>query len=268
MPFLPINHLNLHYEIAGEHNAPTVVFLHGMGSAADDWLLQVPVFAERQRVITVDMRAHGASRDSGRAFSVELMADDVAELLMQLNEPPAHLVGLSLGGCVALTLGLQHAARVRSLTLVNTFARYQPAGRAGLRRLIQRLWLLAFAPAPEVAQFVAEGLFPKPEQKPLREAAVASLSRNPKRTYRNAMRAIAKFDLRAQLSRIACPTLIVVGDRDRTVPFAASETLLNGIPGARRLVVADSGHATPIDQPDLFNRAVLDFIERTDDGGR
>jgi 3-oxoadipate enol-lactonase len=262
MPFAEVNHIRLHYEIYGGAG-PTIVFLHGLGSSADDWALQIPAFAERFRVIALDLRAHGQSTSNGR-FSIEMMADDVAQLLAQLREPPAHVVGLSLGGCAALALGLRHPARVRSLTLVNTFARFHPAGWRGLRQGLKRMWLLWFRPMPEVAAYVARNLFPRPEQRPLYAAAVASLSKNPRHTYWEALRAIRAFDVESQLSRIRCPTLVVAGDRDATVPLASKEILHRRIPGARLLVIPDSGHATPYDQWEVFNREVVEFVQKAE----
>lgn len=258
MAFLAINGFQLRYEVAGAGSP--VVLLHGLGSSADDWQLQVPAFARRHQVITLDLRGHGQSRFEG-PLRIEAMADDVAQLLSQLGLRDAHIVGLSMGGCAALALGAGHPERVRSLTLVNTFARYRPAGIPGLVRGLQRAWLLRTRPVADVAAFVARGLFPKPEQRVFYEAAVASLSQNSKTTYWAAMRAILAFDARAGLASIRLPVLVVMGDRDRTVPRAAGEALARRIPGARIFVLADSGHASPIDQADAFNTAVLQFLE-------
>jgi pimeloyl-ACP methyl ester carboxylesterase len=158
---------------------------------------------------------------------------------------------------VALALALHHPARVRSLTLVNTFAKYRSPGYL---HVAHRLWLVTFAPMSAVAAFVAGRLFPRPDQRPLYEAAVASLSRNSKRTYFAAMRAIARFDVHSQLGAIHCPALVVAGDRDLTIPLASKEALQRGLPNAKLLVIPDSGHATPYDQAEAFNRAVLEFI--------
>jgi pimeloyl-ACP methyl ester carboxylesterase len=263
MPFAAINGIQLRYEAHGagaDRRGAPVLFLHGLGSCADDWALQVPVFARHYHTLSVDLRAHGQSHFTG-ALTVEQMAADVAALLAHLDAAPAHIVGLSMGGCAALALGIYHAALARSLTLVNTFARLQPAGAGGLWRGAQRLWLLQFRPIREMAEYVAAGLFPKPEQGLLREAAVASLGRNSRATYWAALRAIRRFDVRAKLNGIRCPTLVVLGDRDRTVPRGAGELLARSIPGAHKLVLADSGHASPMDQPEVFNTAVLAFIE-------
>jgi 3-oxoadipate enol-lactonase len=252
------NGLQVHYLQQGE--GPTVVCLHGLGSSAADWQYQLPILARHYRVIAPDLRAHGQSPAPHGSLTVQAMAADVAALLDELKAAPAHLVGLSLGGCVAQMLALRHPAHVRSLTLVNTFARLQPAGWRGARRLLKRLGLLCSAPMATNAAYIAEGLFPKPDQAPYRAAAIASLCQNSRRTYLAAIRAILAFDVRAQLADLHCPTLIIAGDRDTTVGLAAKQELQRLIPGARLVVAADSGHATPYDQMDFFNRTVMDFL--------
>lgn len=256
----------LYYERHGPSDGPAVVFLHGLGSSAADWKGQVSAFAPRYRVITLDLPAHGRTARAGwprrGRLSVEAMASAVTELLSRLGEAPAHVVGLSLGGCVALALAVAAPARVRSLTLVNTFARIRPAGWRGAYRMLERVALLAVAPMPIIAARVAQSLFPGPAQADLRAAAVASLARNDKRAYVAAMRAVARFDVRRGLAQVRCPTLVVAGEGDTTVPRAAAEFLRHRIANARLLVVPESGHATPYDQPDLFNRLVLEFLSR------
>jgi 3-oxoadipate enol-lactonase len=255
-----VGELTLHYDERGDGDGAPIVLLHGLGSSSADWALQLPVLAAQHRVFAVDLPAHGgSSRPRGR-LTVETMATGVAGLLGTLGVPPAHVVGLSLGGCVALTLALDHAERVRSLTLVNAFARLTPAGPRGVLRMLTRLALLACAPMHVVAAYVAGGLFPRPDQQALYRVAMASLASNPRATYWSAIRAVLGFDARRRLAAVRCPTLVVAGDRDTTVPFAAKTRLQQGIAGAELLVVSDSGHATPCDQAERFNTALLAFV--------
>ncbi|MBI4246463.1 MAG: alpha/beta fold hydrolase [Candidatus Rokubacteria bacterium] len=249
-------------EIRGRGNAgPAVLFLHGLGSSSADWAFQLPAFETRHRLILTDLAGHGRAAGSPGRATVEAMAADVDGLLAALGEPAVHVVGLSLGGCVGLALALAAPARVRSLTLVNVFARLRPAGPRSALRMLTRLVLLGTAPMAVVAAHVARGLFPRPEQRDLYRMAVASLSRTRRGAYLAAVRALARFDARDRLGAIRCPTLVVAGAEDRTVPLAAKELLGRAIPGARLVVVEDSGHATPFDQPAAFNRAVLAFVE-------
>ena len=261
MPDIGLGDVTIHYEAHGPGEGPPIVLLHGLGSSSADWGFQVPVLAGRHRVLVPDLRGHGrSSRPRGR-LTVAAMARDVAALLTALGAPPAHVVGLSLGGCVAQALALDFPAHVRSLTLVNAFARPAAAGLRGGLRVLTRVGLLACAPMTVVAAHVARGLFPRADQRELYLAAVASLAGSPRRTYLASLRALARFDVRQRLGELRCPTLVIAGDRDRTVPLAAKRRLHRLIPGAALLVVDDSGHATPHDQAERFNTALLAFIE-------
>jgi pimeloyl-ACP methyl ester carboxylesterase len=208
----------------------------------------------------VDLPGHYRSPLPAGALTVESMADAVAALLARLGEPPAHVIGLSLGGCVALALALRAPGRVRSLTLVNAFARLRPAGAGGALRLGARLALLAAAPMSAVARLVARGLFPRPEQAALCAAAARSLGRTRRRAYLAGVRALAGFDVRATLAGVRCPALIVAGADDATVAVELKESLARAIPGARWALVPGSGHVTNADHPDAFNATLRDFL--------
>ena len=259
---LPPVGLTPHHELCGprDASASAIVLLHGLGSSSADWKFQIPAFSERNRVIVADLRGHGRSASPRGFMRIEDMAEDVAALLERLGEPAAHVVGLSLGGCVALALTLAAPARVRSLTLVNAFARLRPSGVPALLRIATRAALITAAPMRVLAAHVARGLFPRPAQRDLYLAAAASLCRTPRSVYAASARALMRFDVAARLGEIACPTLVIAGAIDQTVPLAAKEALTRGIPGARLVVLPDSGHATPVDAPDAFNQAVLDFV--------
>jgi 3-oxoadipate enol-lactonase len=250
----------LHHTLRGRAG-PLVVLLHGLGSSCADWPEQHAVLQARYRIAAVDLPGHGRSPLPVGKLTVEHMAHGVATLLARLDEPPAHVLGLSLGACVALRLALAAPERVRSLTLVNPFARVQPAGPGDLARLALRMALLATAPMSAVAAHVARRLFPWPEQRSLYDAAVASLAATPRGAYVAAVRALAGFDARGQVAAIRQPTLIVAGDRDTSVPLSAKLALARAIPRARVLVVPASGHATPHDQPAAFNRALIEFLD-------
>lgn len=261
MPTAGPGDVTLHYQAHGPADAIPIVLLHGLGSSAADWAFQVPALARRYRVLAPDLRGHGRSPRLRGRVTVDAMARDVAALLAALDAPPAHVVGLSLGGCVAQALALDQPARVRSLVLVNTFARPASAGPRSTLRLVTRLGLLTCAPMRTVAAHVARGLFPRADQRELYLAAVASLSSNPRGTYFASLRALAGFDVRRRLRALRCPTLVIAGDRDRTVPLAAKRLLHGSIADAELLVVGDSGHATPYDQAERFNAALLAYLD-------
>src|SRR5438552_18813806 len=91
----------------GAAAAPAIVFLHGLGSCAEDWTWQVPTFERDHRLLLVDLPGHYRSPLPAGRLSVDTMSDAVGALLARLGEPPAHVVGLTLGGCVGLALALR-----------------------------------------------------------------------------------------------------------------------------------------------------------------
>jgi len=237
---------------------PAMLLLHGLGSSSRDWGLQLPVLEPRFRVMLVDLPGHGQSQPG--VPTVEAMADGVACALKDAGLDAVHVVGVSLGACVALALAVRAPERVRSLTLVSAFARLRPAGMRGMLRMLLRLTLLAVAPMRVVAGHVARGLFAAPQQRALYDAAVTSLASTSRRAYGRAIWALWRFDVRADLERVQCPTLVVQGDRDRTVSPTCGRELARSIPGARLLVLAGCGHAGHCEDPARFNATLLEFL--------
>ena len=253
----------LFYTVTGPTDAPVVLLLHGLGACADDWRMQVPALVARYRVLAVDLPGHRHSAPERGLPSIPRMAVAVERLLDALTIDRAHVVGLSLGGCVALAFVLRAPARVRSLVLVNTFARLRPGPRALARGALRCVLALA-APMRVVAAYVARETFPAPEQSALRRAAEERLAANPRRRYVASLAALMRFDVENRLGGIRCPTLVVAGARDATVPLAAKEMLARSIPGASLCVVGDSGHVTPFDQAEGFNRLLLEHLAGLD----
>jgi len=259
MPYQEVNGLRIHYLMQGIE--PTVLLLlHGLGSCAEDWPFQFAALSERFTVLACDLRGHGKTDAPPGPYSIEQMAGDVAGLLAALGIDAAHVVGLSLGGLVAQALAIAQPARVRSLVLVNTFARLRPQGLRGWAYLLYRALAMAVGGLEAQAEVVARGVFPRPEQEPLRRLLAARLKTNDPAAYRAVMRAIMRFDSRRDLARIRVPTLVIAGADDTTVSLAAKKELAAGIAGARLEIVPDSGHATPLDRPRMFNALLREFL--------
>ena len=257
MPTVRSNGIALTYDIAGV--GEPLLLLHGLGSRSQDWLLQVPVFAERFQVITADMRGHGRSDKPSGPYSVPMMAADVVGLLDALAIPSVHIVGLSMGGMIAFQLALDYPERVRRLIVVNSTPALAPRTLAERLRVAQRLALARLFSPERTGRFLSRRLFPKPDQAPLREMLIAQWAENDPAAYRAAMRALVGWSVIDRVGELRCPTLVISGDRDY-LPLDAKRAYTALIPGARLVVIEDSGHATPIDQPDQFNACVLEFL--------
>lgn len=257
MPTIVSNGVTLHYDVWGA--GLPVVFLHGLGSRSDDWQLQVPAFAERYRVVAVDMRGHGRSEKPPGPYSVPMMAADVLGVLDVLGIENAHFIGLSMGGMIAFQLAVDHPERMISLVIVNSAPALVPRTWNERLRVAQRLALARLFGPGRTGHFLSKRLFPKPEQAPLRQQFVEQWAQNDPAAYLAAMRALIGWSVQERIGAIRCPTLIISGDRDYT-PVVTKRAYAALIPGAELVVFEDSGHATPIDQADRFNACVLDFL--------
>lgn len=264
MPTLPLaDDLHLHYGDENPQATRTIVLLHGLGANGSSWRPQVPaLMAAGYRVLAPDLRGFGRSSYPGQTGIAE-MAGDVAHLLRTVGDGPAHIVGLSMGGTVALQLALEQPALVRSLVLANTSARLRPWRLDGWVYYGLRYALLYLLTHQTQARLVARRTFPHPEQEELRCAFAGQILQANPYAYRGALRALAFFNVLDSLAQVQAPTLVVSGEHDRTIPLATQRLLAEGIPGARHTIIPGAGHGVTADRPALFNQAMLDFLQET-----
>jgi pimeloyl-ACP methyl ester carboxylesterase len=236
-----------------------VLLVHGRGSSTREWDRQIPALAAHHTVIAVDLRGHGQSARTPGPYSIALFADDLVHVLETLGLGPVHVVGLSLGGMVAFQLALDARPLVRSLVIVNSGPSAVPTSVREWMLLQGRLWLLRLFGPRRFGAWIARLNFPAPEQAAERQALADRIGANHLPSYLAATRAILGWSVDDRIAAIDCPTLVLTGDRDYT-PVARKQAYAIRMPAARVQVIAASGHCTPVDQPEAFNRAVLDFL--------
>jgi len=258
MPWFEHDGCSLHYEEYG-HGSP-VLLVHGLGSSCQDWEYQIPALAAHYRVIAVDVRGHGRSDKPRERYSIPGFSADIEALLDHLHLGPVHLVGLSMGGMIGFQLAVDQPQLLKSLTIVNSAPEVKIKSLDDFKQFAKR-WLLArLLPMETIGKALGKNLFPKPEQADLRHKIAKRWAQNEKRAYLASFSAIVGWGVQEKLSRISCPTLIVTADRDYT-PVALKQAYTDLIPGAKMIVIEDSRHATPLDQPKVFNQLLLEFIE-------
>lgn len=240
-----------------------VVLLHGLGSSSGDWLLQAPILQDRHRVVAIDLPGFGQSPRLPGWPSIADYARGVSRAMAEAEIEAAHLIGLSLGGSVALQFGMDFPDQARSLTLVNAFARLRVQPLAMLRTGVRFVYVL-MGRMDRVGAWVAEELFPDPQQEELRRYAAGRLAHSGRRSYLQAGRALARFNAGRRLGDVRCPTLVVAGDNDTTIPLSAKLEMVRRIPGARLARFAGSGHATPIDEAQAFNELIEQFLDEVE----
>jgi 3-oxoadipate enol-lactonase len=251
----------IHYLDPHPDGNPPVLLLHGLGADANSWALQLPALTRAgYRPIAADTPGFGESPYDGRGWSIRRMASEMAELLDDLRCEAAHVVGLSMGGTIAQQFALDHPHLTRRLVLVSTFAVLQPGSLKGCYYFLQRLLVVNTLGLPAQARLVAQRIFPHKDQAQLRELLVETVSRADPRAYRKAMAALAMFNSLKRLGKITAPTLVVTGEEDTTIPPSRQQSLVDGIPAAQQVLIANGGHAVPVDQAERFNVELLAFL--------
>lgn len=258
MPQVRVRDLDFYYQTTGR--GEPILFIHGLGSSTLDWSPQVEFFAPHYQVVTFDLRGHGRSAKPTGPYTMSLFAADTAELIRTLGIGPTHVVGLSLGGMVAFQLAVDTPELVRSLVIVNSVPEIDIRSRAVRRALVQRSLIVRLLGMRALGWVLGRRLFPKDSQHQLRRAFVERWARNQRGAYLAALKALAGWSVTGRLSAIDCPTLVIGADQDYT-PVAVKQSYVTALGSAELVVIEDSRHMTPLDQPDAFNRAVLRFLK-------
>lgn len=270
MPTAPVNGIDLYYE---EHGRGfPVVFAHGAGGNHLSWWQQIPVFSQNYRCITFDHRGWGLSVDAtgqGPAAFVE----DLRSLLDYLGVERAFLVGQSMGGLTCLGLALAQPARVRALVMANTFAGMRRsvwlAADDELRARMHELWERRRNNGVKRAlgrEFVRQ----KPQLAFLYSQIRALNQAGPNRLDSGAqiqrLRALERSPGTAAtpeaLAGLPIPVLFIGGQEDEVMPVPLMEIAHRLIPRSEMAVIPGAGHSVYFEQPETFNRLVLEFFDR------
>ncbi|MHB8085089.1 MAG: alpha/beta fold hydrolase [Dehalococcoidia bacterium] len=265
MPTLKINDINMYYEIHGE--GEPLVLIQGLGGDLVTWsYFQIPEFSKKYKVIAFDNRGVGRTDAPQSPYSIHTMVEDTAGLLDALGIEKAHMLGLSLGGRVAIEFALQYPQKVNRLILACASAYSHPwtkqvveilirMDREGAsqetrcRYLLLLLFTLRFFEDSTRVQRAVNYMMANPYPQPA-HAFVGQCA------------AVAEHDSRQSIGRISALTLVLAGKEDILDPPVLSEELHAGIPGSELVILEGGGHALFQEIPHKFNRAVLDFLAK------
>jgi len=257
MAFTLVKGLSVHYRIQGPAEAPPLLLIHSLGTSLEMWAPQADALSRDFRVISYDLRGHGLSEQTDGAYSLSMLAGDAVGLLDGLGIDRAHVAGVSLGGMIAQTLGIDHGDRVRSLVLGDTASVIGPKSNWDSRAETIRTRGMGALVDPILARWFTEG-FVKNEPA-LARGFGAMLLRMPGEAYISAAFAVRDGDTTASLARIKCPTLVLVGDQDVSTPPSAAEALKAGIPGAKLIVIEEAAHIPTVERPEAVTAALASF---------
>jgi pimeloyl-ACP methyl ester carboxylesterase len=253
--------IEMAYEDAGR--GPAVVLLHGYPFNCSMWREQVEVLQESYRVITPDLRGLGETPPAGETATMDEMARDVAALLEQLEIKRSVVVGLSMGGYVALSFYRRFPLYVRGLVLADTRPQ-SDTEETRAARAEQAQTILRDGMAAITESFLQKVLTPATlTERPDLVARVREMinSTDPQGAAAALHGMAARSDQTDFLPRILAPALIIVGREDKLTPPQDAELMHREIRGSHLEIIDDAAHLSNIEQPTQFNRALADFLQ-------
>lgn len=255
--FIELNGVNHHYASYGQ--GPPVVFIHGLGGDLHLWWAVMQTLSVNHHVVAMDLRGHGQTSGGRANVTMKTYVQDVEALIDALELPAVTLVGHSMGTLVAQMVAADRPEAVDQLVLVGGISSFEPPQKQayqeradtveadGLDALVDPWLEAALSPRTHGRQPQVVGL--------LRDVFL----RNDPKQYARACRALAKAPSidRGQLGQ---PTLLLVGDHDRSTPMAMTERLHREIPVSRVKVIHGAAHWVPLEEPDQISTALLEFL--------
>jgi pimeloyl-ACP methyl ester carboxylesterase len=256
MHSISVNGTRISYVDTGK--GPALLLLHGLGGSHDDWRMQVPEFAARYRVIVPDLRGFGAS-ERREPFTIQQHVRDLLAELAALSIKRAHVVGLSMGGAIAIELALRAPQAVASLVLVNTAPGFALTNWQRRRMAWLRVLVALVLGVGGVARVSGQAVFPAHNQGRLRKRFIRRASHTSRWVYLATLRTLTRWNAESRLSTIRAPTLVIGAQHDFTTS-AEKRHWCARIPGARFIEIAGSHHHTELDSPERLNHVVLTYL--------
>jgi pimeloyl-ACP methyl ester carboxylesterase len=233
MPTLQANGISIYYETHGE--GEPLLLIEGLGSELTNYERIIRALSEKYRVICFDNRGAGRTDMRDVPYSIEMMAEDAAGLLQTLGVKGANVLGISMGGKIAIALTLSHPDLVRSLVLVSTSA------KGNFKRSRVSALMLFARRVPGIRSFGDK--YPQPNY-----------------AFKRQRDASFSYDASAHLGEIHVPTVILHGINDRTTPIRFAQDTQRGI-GGSKMVTFNGGHLFPFFRPREFVDAVVSFLD-------
>lgn len=263
MPRMKINDISLNYEIDGK--GPVVIFINGLTMDVNGWYFQVQAFSQKYEVLRYDCRGQGQSDKPDTDYTQEMHAEDLNNLIDKLGIRKAHLIGISNGGMIAQHFTVKYPEKVGALVLVDTCSYIDT-----LLEMIINAWIKSTEAGGSALRYdvALPFLFAEDFVKKNLENILAlreySITTNPPKPIINLAKASIKHNINDRISEIKAPTLIIVGEEDILIPPTYSKILHKKIEGSKLIIMKNCGHVPPIEKPEEFNGAVLNFLKEYD----
>ncbi|CAN5167865.1 3-oxoadipate enol-lactonase [soil metagenome] len=258
MSILEKGNLQLRYKVEGSVDAPWLILSNPLGANLEIWAPQMASLLENFRVLRYDVRGHGESSVPQGPYTIEQMGGDVLALMDEAGIKQAHFCGLTMGGLVGMWLAINHPARLNRLVLCNTAARIGTADMWNTRiETVGKNGMAWIIPQILERWFTADFLARVPKKVDIVRDMLANMS---PQGYAAGCAAVRDADFREDLDKIAVPTLVIAGIRDKATTPNESRMLVEKIDGAR-FVELKASHLSNWEVSQTFAARMIDFLE-------
>lgn len=228
---------------------PSLLFIHGAGGTHRHWGSQLQGL-EGVRRYAVDLPGHGRSGGSGQT-SIRGYAEVILQFLARVGLTQATLVGHSMGGAISQYLALEHPQRVERLVLVGSGARL---------RVLPSLLETLLQDFGSTVEMMLDWAYSSNCPSEIRQLGRKEWLENEASVVHGDFAACDDFDVMGRLSKISCPVLVLCGEDDRLTPPKYAHHLRDSIPGASLTIIPHAGHMVMVEQPELVNQAIKQFL--------
>lgn len=263
MPGIEVNGVRLNYTDTGT-GKETIVFSHGLLMSGEMFAGQVKHFSGRYRCITYDHRGQARSDVTKSGYDIDTLTDDAAALINTLKAGPCHFVGLSMGGFVGMRLAIHKPELLQSLILLETSADKEPKENVPKYRMlnfIARWFGLRVVTGQVMPILFGKSFLADPDRAEEHARWRRHIASHDRKGITRAVNGvIGRAGVYDQLREIHTPTLVIVGDEDVATVPAKAKRISEAISGAVLKTIKGAGHSSSIEQPDIVNHEIEQFL--------
>jgi 3-oxoadipate enol-lactonase len=252
-PYISVDHMG---------SGDLLVLLHGIGGNKRNWHDNIEAFGRYWHVVAWDARGYGESDDYEGPLAFTDYADDVVRVLNHFKADKSHILGLSMGGRIAMDFAERYPERLLSLTLCDTHAGFSKLSDEKKREFLRlrKEPLISGGEPKDIAHPVARSLAGPNISPSAYDKLVDSLSRLHKDSYIKSLEATTMMPPHQRLQEIRVPTHVIVGGADTLTTPEMSREIAEQIAGAKLTVIEGAGHLSNIERPERFNEAAVSFL--------
>jgi pimeloyl-ACP methyl ester carboxylesterase len=241
-----------------------VLFLHGIGGNKKNWKNNINFFSKNFLTVAWDTRGYGDSDDYNGELDFDNILDDLKKVIDFFKKTRAHIVGLSMGGQIATLFYDKYPNYVKTLTLCDTHFGLSNLSPTEIEKFInlRKEPLLNGKVPKDIAPSVASTLIGDNNNISAYNQLVESMSLLHKESYLKTIESSMRTEHRHIFKNIKVPTLIMVGELDTLTPPSMSKSIMNEIKGSYLKIIPKAGHLINIEEPDIFNQNLIQFLDK------